>query len=122
MISTADLAAMRSTLDGSLPDTCQVVRRTSASDGALGTNDTWANQGAAVACRVAPASKLGVETEAELVDVLRAETRWTITLPALTDVTERDRITSGGRTFEVVSVLGPRSLEIGRRALCLRIN
>ena len=107
---------MRATLDASLPDTATVSRDTEVSDGAGGWTVTTATSGP-VACRVAPAGG----REAVIAGKLDSVAAWTITLPALTDVTAKDRIVVGARTFEVAAVLGPRSWEIARRVLCLEI-
>lgn len=121
MLSTADLDAMRATLDASLPDSCQVVRRSTVPDGAGGTTDTWANQGGAVACRLSPVSRSDRLAEREVAGELVAVTYWTLTFPDATDVTERDRVTVAGRTFEVTSV-GTRSWEISRRVLVVEVE
>lgn len=116
MLSTAQLDSMRVTLDESLPDTAVVKRDTLTSDGAGGYTTSEATV-ATVACRVAPSGG----REAVIAGRLDAVATWTLTLPALTDVTAKDRIVVGTRTFEIAAVLDPRSWEIGRRVLCVEI-
>lgn len=112
MLSTADLDALRATLNESLPETAQVQRVTRTSDGLGGYTEAWAAI-ATVACRVAPSGN----TPAEQVVAERIQDRvlWTLTLPAGTDVTPADRIAVGSRTFEVIGVLAPRSFELATR-------
>jgi head-tail adaptor len=120
MLSTADVDAMRATLEESLPDSCAVVRGTYASDGAGGRTQSGSSS-TTVACRVSPTSLTLRNAELITGERLTAVAPWTITLPAETDVTVSDRITSGSRTFEVAAVLDPRSWELGRRVLCEEI-
>lgn len=121
MIPTGDLTAMQTTLTASLPDTCQVRRNTPVTDGAGGETDAWANQ-PAVTCRVSPLARSDRLAEIPVADRIAAVSSWIITLPAGTDVTEKDQLLSGGRTFQVASVLGPRSWEIGRRVLVQQVK
>jgi len=116
MLSAAQLSAMRSTLVASLPDTAVVKRDTLTPDGAGGWTTSEATV-ATVAGRVSPSGG----RESVVAGKLDAVTTWTITLPALTDVTAKDRIVVGSRTFEVAAVLDPRSWEIGRRVLAVEI-
>jgi len=119
MLSAQDLTAMRQTLEASLPETAQILRRTLAPDGALGFTESWTVV-AAVPCRIAPASA----EDAERAGVSRtgAAVAWVLTVPAWTDVLPADRITAGGRTFEVATVLGPNSYELGRRVLATEVT
>ncbi len=117
MLSATDLAAMRSTVDASLPDVAQVQRRTLTSDGAGGYTESW-NTVATVACRVAPSGQS--PQERVIAERLTATSVWTITLPAETDVRPADRLLVGTRTFEVAGVLA-RSEEIARRVICTEV-
>ncbi len=122
MLSTTDLAAMRSTLDASLPDTCQVTRKTPVPDGAGGQTVTYPNAGSAVACRIAPATDAVRRAEDIIAGRVAQDAPWLLTLPNGTDVVATDRVTSGGRTFEVSVVLAPRSWELDRRLLCREVS
>lgn len=115
MISDADLADMRATLAASLPDMGTIQRVQSVSDDMGGHTDTWAAAGT-VACRVSPYPLRPDEREVAG-RVLGLDT-WVVTMPAETVISERDRVATGGRSFEVVSVMAPRSWEVARRLLC----
>ncbi len=108
---------MRSTLNGSLPDTATVQRKTLTSDGAGGYTESWGTV-ATVACRVSPGGQL--TQERVIAESLAATSIWTLTLPALTDVRPLDRILVGSRTFEVAGV-GARSDEVSRRVVCTEV-
>lgn len=109
MLSTADLDAMRTTLTESLPETAQVQRATRIDDGMGGFTETWMTV-ATVACRVGPRDI--TPTEQIVGERIQDRVLWTLTLPAGTSVLAADRIMVGSRTFEVVSVLAPRSYEL----------
>jgi head-tail adaptor len=113
MLTASDLTAMRSTLGTSLPGTVVIQRSTQSSDGMGGVSDAWANVGT-VSARVSP-SGVGLD------DLVGGEftnvTPWVVTLPAGTNVTDRDRIAYDGQTFEVVAIDSPRSY-----ATCVRVQ
>lgn len=118
MLTTAEVTAMRLTLDSSLPDLCDIERATVASDGRGGFTETWAAVESDVACRIAPDT-----TRAEVVvgDRLTNTQRWMVTLPAGQDVVNTDRIVSGSRTFTVVDVRSARSFEVSCRVVCVEV-
>jgi hypothetical protein len=110
MISAADLASMQSTAVATLQTTtCQISRKTPASDGMGGQTWAWSTV-ATTTCFVTSV----VETDTETIDQSRLEllNRWLIYLPAGTDVTARDRILALGKTYEVTSVNAPETIQI----------
>jgi len=108
---------MRATLNASLPDSCQVSRKTTTSDGAGGQTESWGTV-VTVACRVSPTGQS--PQERAIADRLSGVSVWTITLPANTDVTIADRLVIGARAFEVAGVLA-RSYEVSRRVVCVEV-
>lgn len=112
MLSAAELAGMRATADRALPDTCTIQRKTAVSDGGGGTTETWADHATGIACRIAPAS--GGET-GTAGDRVEDETTHVVTLPALTDITEADRLQVDGQVYEVTAVRKRGAWELTRR-------
>jgi Phage head-tail joining protein. len=110
---------MQTVLNTSLPGTAVLQRNTQASDGQGGKTDAWAAYGT-VACRISPFVRRmgGEENLGARVEAVRERL---ITLPASTDITETDRIVTGGQTFEVLAMDGARSYELGRRVHAARI-
>lgn len=109
---------LRSLSNQFLPDVCTISRYTETSTGD-GTTQTWADVATGVACRVSPLASgaseaLGADAS------LQAVAQWTIWLAAGTDVTVRDRIVFGSRTFEVARV-GARSYEVIRECICREV-
>lgn len=118
MLPSTELTSLRSELERSLPASC-VIRRTTATTGNRGRPGASSpTTVATVACRISPLSgREGIEIE-------QVTTRhlWVIIMPADTDVGPNDRITSDGRTFEVVGGTGERSYELSRRVLAEEKN
>jgi hypothetical protein len=119
MLTAGELAAMRGTLDASLPDSGTIARKTWTSDGEGGGSITYPVAGTA-ACRVSPISQSGME--ALLAGKLTTTTQHVITFAAGTDVQTTDQIASGGETYEVVAVVAPRTWEISRRVYAVRVE
>lgn len=120
LLSAAELASMRATLNRTLPDTATIQRNTLQSDGSGGTEVASTATTGPFACRVAIPAVTGTRSGREEVIAGRLDAVgiWTITLPAGTDVKAQDRIIVGSRTFEVTVPLRPRSWQLSCRVLC----
>lgn len=118
MLTANELAAMRATLDASLPQTAMIVAPLAASpedSGGFVDDSAWSVVEAEVACRVGPAS--GDEAESGGRIVARASHR--ITMPCATSVSADDVVIVDGRAFEVLDVSVPRSWDLALRASCV---
>ncbi len=117
MLSAADLAAMRTTQEAALPDTCVRSRPQYSSDGrggqTVGTPNTTT-----FACRIAPTSGRELEVAARLTSAVA----YTVTLPAGSDVRAEDSLAVGGRTLQVIAVLAGGAWETARRVLCVEVT
>lgn len=102
-----------------LPDSCSIQRLTDTATGD-GTSQSPSTVASGVACRLSARGRSASEVVGGA-GAIRAATEWTIWLPALTDVTTRDRILVGSRTFEVQRV-DAKSYETARAALCTEIT
>jgi head-tail adaptor len=110
---------LRSLSDQFLPDTCSIQRATDTASGD-GASRSWSDVATGVPCRVSPLASSS--SEALGADAsLQAVAQWTVWLPALQDVTVRDRVVYGSRTFEVARV-GARSYEVSRELICREIT
>lgn len=107
----------------SLPDTCELVIDTLASDGAGGHTATPGTP-VPVACRVSPLRLTRSSANAEVVEISRVveQSLWLVTMPHGTAVTPAHRVTHEGRTFEVVEVLSPRSWDLAARVSVKLVN
>lgn len=119
MLSTTEITGMRETLATSLPGTVTISRATYSADGMGGQAETWAAVGTATA-RVSPA---GTGSEAITAGGgVAAVSPWVVTLPAGTDITERDRIGYEGQVLEVVGLDSPRDWALGIRCACREVD
>lgn len=110
---------LRSLSNQFLPDTCSIQRYTETVTGD-GTSQSWSDLATGVACRVSPlaagaSENLGADAS------LQAVAQWTVWVPAGQDVTVRDRVLYGSRTFEVARV-GARSYETSRELICREVT
>lgn len=116
MLTATELAAMRTTMDDSLPDECTVITYTLVTDSAGGHTTT--STSATVDCRVSPAGTGAEDTVGDRVTPLN---RWTITVPYDTVVAQTAKITVGLRTFDVISVDVDRTWDLCKRVLCVEV-
>jgi hypothetical protein len=120
MLSASDLTALRTDLATSLPGTAVISRFTASSDGQGGQTQLFAASGT-VACRLSP--RIGATgTEEVNADRLQTIQYDILTVPANTDLDVKDRVVTGGITYEVVNIRAPRSYEWSRRAEIVRVD
>lgn len=113
MISTSDLAAMRSVQEQTMTNTALVKRRSLASDSMGGVTETWSTV-ATVACRV---SSITGKDQAMLGGRIVEGATLRVTVPALTTVQMYDRLYVGSRQFEVLA-LSEHTVETARVIVC----
>lgn len=113
MLSDNDLAGLRTAFDDLLGETCVITRATNVSDGQGGSTATWAAVGTAL-CTLSPLNRTSGDGFT-VADQIKEVADYVVTLPAETDVTTKDRLTIGARTYEVSAVKEPRTYEIVRR-------
>lgn len=127
MMTSGELAMLRRESERTMADRVQILRPVNVADaGGLATSFTVVTS---VKCRVAPSQYQA--SERQVGGALQGSASWKITVPALTDVDQPDRLSvgstlsgsglteaqvraGGGRLFEVIGVAGPRTLEITR--------
>lgn len=101
-----------------LIDTC-AIRRGTPTKTSGGTNTSWSDLATGVPCTLLPNGGAS-ETEAQRGGVT-AVSAWLVRLPYGQDVTVRDQIVVGARTFEVQGVRA-RTFEVRRTAECVEIT
>lgn len=118
MLTTAELARMRTIAQDALPGTAVIQNGTLTSDSGGGYTEAFTPRtGGTVACRLAPVSG----NEREEGDRINADADYIITLPATTTVETDDRIVIGAITYNVVAVRD-RSWEVTRRVEAQKVN
>jgi head-tail adaptor len=119
VISDALLDSLRALAETGLDMTCDVARyvETNTPDG---TSQAWQTVQAGVPCLLSLPSSGGTEAIGGAAQT-RALVEWEIWLPAMTDVTVKDRLAVGSRTFEVNAVAAI-SYEPLRRCNCSEVT
>lgn len=117
MLTSDQLAAMRTQQAAALPDAAEIWRYTSADDGAGGQLQTWAKLADTTGRVGAPSSP----AERAIAERLTGVVTYTVTLPYNTTITSRDRVKISGRTFEVVGPVNG-SWETARRVVCVEVT
>lgn len=117
MLSTADLTALRAAQEAAMPETVTIYRLTLSDNGAGGFSESWGTA-STVSGRIGPYNRQA--SEGVVAERLAGRAGYTVTLPALTDVREADRLVVGTRTFEVVWVIR-RTYETARVVICAEV-
>lgn len=123
MITAADLAGMRGTLEDTMPEALIVMRLTRTPDTSMGYTETWVDQ-PLTTCRMAPlAGGVGsAMAEALIQGRIGTSEAWIFSAPAETDIRDTDRVSvNGDEYFEVAIVLEPRTWEISRRFVAVKL-
>jgi head-tail adaptor len=117
VITAAELAAMQATQALTLTTACSIGRRSYTSDGMGGETETvtWA----ATVCRCTASNNA---PDYQIYASRANETMlWRITFAAGTDVQETDKVTIGARSYEVLGVLAPATIETARVCVCMEV-
>lgn len=120
MLTAADLAGMRATLDTSLPDACVISRSVLVEDGSGGWTDTPVSIN--TPCRVSPLATAGRDFESYDAGRIVSSVPWVITFPFGMVVQPDDRITHMGNSYEVIAAGSERTYEIDVRIIARRMD
>lgn len=115
-LTAAEIAAMKTAADLALPETVTISRASLASDGMGGFTETWATVTTA-ACRVDPPGTVRLD---EWMDKIQNRSAWVLHVPAGTNITGNDQVTSGGVTYQVIGIIS-RDWEITRQAVVVKL-
>ncbi len=113
MLTPGELASMRDVAESAQPGTAVISGGTFASDGGGGGSVAYLPSGT-VSCRLAPVGGGEMGTPG---DRIADESTHVLTMPASTSITEADRVTYNGKTYEVTLVR-----ERGQWALSTRVE
>jgi hypothetical protein len=111
MLTSAELARIRTDIERLMPDTCTILSLTAVSDAQGGFTETWGTATANVKCRL-DAAQQGRGQEALEAGAITPFTYWMLTLPHGTSISTEQRVvvvTAGsgansGGTFNVQAV------------------
>lgn len=109
-ITQGEIASMASALESTFSTTAQIQRRTSVSDGAGGSTDTFTD---AELVKCFFYGSAGGNSENRLpTDRVEVNENWIFMFPSKTNLKHGDRIKVGTRIFEVGSISGPSSRDV----------
>jgi head-tail adaptor len=102
-----------------MTDTCAIARYVET-NGPDGITQDWQTIATGVPCQIMPIGSGGSESQGAA-DQIQAANNWSVSLPAGTDVTVRDRLLVGARAFEVRRV-DQRTYEARRDCICVEVT
>lgn len=108
MIPTRSLTLIKAQVERLFVSTCDILRETRTDTDEGGWTNTETTVASAVPCRFAPIGS-GGGAERIIAERLAAVADTVINVPVGTNVTPRDRVAIGARTFEVKDVMDDRS-------------
>jgi hypothetical protein len=115
-LSSVQLARLREREEARMVDTCNIVSRTRVSDNAGGNTYTETTT-EDVPCWRQPG--MAGEAESLFGGQLLSGLQWLYVFPYGTAISADDEIIYGTERFEVMGVLGPRTLELARRVIAV---
>jgi hypothetical protein len=104
MLTDNDLKFLRDTINGMLPDVCNILSEALASDGQGGQTATWGTTLTNVGCRLDEDNRTGANQLTPIAGGLREAHRYILSLPFNTAISAHDRVEHGGNTYHVISV------------------
>jgi head-tail adaptor len=99
MLTSAELAFMRDSIEQLLPDTCNILSVTRTPDGQGGMTETWGTAGTAITCRV----DIKQVREQQSGGAVQYYTQTMLSLPYDTTITAANRVEHGGNTYAVIT-------------------
>lgn len=121
ILTDADLAELRTVVNDLLPDQGVVWDKTEVRDTTGGIKTTYTQRAGTVPVRVGQVQQADrVALTSSSLDAggqIAGKMRAAMTVPALTDIDEGDRIAVLGQMYAVLAVLAPISWEMSRRLI-----
>lgn len=120
LLSSSELASIRTIRNGFMPDVGIIYRYNLTSDGMGGSSEAWPAAGT-VNCYVW--TRTSTDTNEIITGgQVTSRTQWYIEVPHNTMITAKDNIEVNSRTFQVVSVPNDASILSGLRLEVIALN
>lgn len=110
-LSDTELARLRAAHESYMPSTCTIAYQTNTADTIGGWTESWTTRASSVPCRIAPLTG-GENVEGERV---MQGTGWVLTLHHDQTITATDRVTVGGKTYQVTRIFDRHSYQTATR-------
>jgi head-tail adaptor len=117
MLTAAQLSGMRSTCELVMDASATIQRKTTTSDGGLGSEATWSDVATVAAHLVLRTGREGQEAGRVI-----AEGEWLILLPHGTDARIGDRLSVSSTTYEITHLDSSRGFSLEVAAICRRLD
>jgi hypothetical protein len=117
VLTTAEIAAMRDTLEDWLPSTCTIQTKTESTGAMGGPAVTWANTYTDVPCRVDPG---GGDAETVRNFALEGVSFWVLNVAYDQVISVENRVVYDSVTYEVRGVIDNQSYNLNRQAAIVR--
>ncbi len=117
-LTSRELEEMRAAVGDLMPDTCRILSKTSISDGAGSSTDTWGTITRNVSCRMDKASG----SEGYIAGGRQPFAGYILTVPYDTTLLTTHRVEHGGYTYAVIAVNEDQSNLIVTRAEVERVS
>ena len=114
MLTSADIAGMRTVIQTTLQGTAYIMRATEVSDDMGGVTQTFGTAGT-VSCHLSPRAVVEAG-EDDTASRIVTEGLKTLTCPSTADLRTTDRVRVSGTDYEVLSVSTPRTWALSLRA------
>lgn len=117
LLTLNDVAIMRDVIEEMLPDVCNILSESLASDGQGGATSTYGTIAARVPCRL-DASNLQSNTLAVVAGAQREKHAYQLSVPYDTDISVGNHVEIGSEVYNVLSVnAGASWMAVGRATL-----
>jgi SPP1 family predicted phage head-tail adaptor len=103
MLTSSELAEIRSAINELMPDTCTLLTRTDTSDGEGGFTESWGTASANVPCRLDSMRNVRANEQLGAGAIMPFHT-FVLTLPYTTTITEQYRVKIASDFYQVKSV------------------
>lgn len=113
-ISSAELTAMRDSIEELLPDTCTIQKLSITKNDIGEAVQSYSTRASGVKCRIDP--EFGWEMLAGFMDYAKYTGKWVLTLPYSQEIITSDRVIVNGMTFEVDHTDREKSWRVSTRA------
>jgi len=122
-LTAKELSAIRTDINGLLPDTGYILAGTQTNDGMGGGTIAWGTvAGGTVSCRLDPKSTYGAAGNEQVTSgALQPFHSFVLTLPYDTTITTKNKFVVNGQTYNITSVDTDKSWKASVRAYLERI-
>lgn len=122
MLTAGELTQLRSDVTELLPDTCNIIRNSIASNEYGDSPETGVVVASGAACRVDPFGSSSGQRGGIVAEREASINLFQLTIPWSTDVLEGDRVSFSNVTYEIIQLSAAHSNRLVKRAVMAKIQ